>query len=473
MARSRACAVGLALVSVPLGCNPIVVFETGDGSTEGDSGPPPGDGPSLEPVTPVRHIVDWALGESPQSLMARDRERSDPFSGVMFALRPEGHSLFDGVRWTEAEMELDTLASMDWGPWTHNFLVLEAGAPDGIDFSDDQRWSTIAGNLALFARAGRVAGVRGIFLNVWPRAGSPWAYDPALFDGADFEEASVVVRRRGQQAMDAIESELPRAILFGSYLAGILQAQSEDSGLESANLGLFRPFLEGMVEAAGPEVRFVDGLQGGIWWDDTEKFRGGKTFGVDAADVLAAPFSDTYRNVVEMAAPLRTDHLLGPAPTDAERNRWLHNAYHALLVSDRYVWTWTDDTSFVPGEPRPGAREDLARAWGMVQDTEPLGFDLYKPGDGYWEWGLPVETIDSIPVTIRVDPPQTRIVVEAQVPVDRVELWVDDRVVAQSDATPWTTELGSLGEGPHVALAVGIDDDGRHGSSAPLFFALR
>ena len=138
-----------------------------------------------------------------------------PFDGVAFKLSGEKEqpsSAFDSHKWSESELQLDSLAQINWGSFTNNFIVLWASNPVTMDWFDDQRWNIIAANMQLFSKALKISNAKGIFFDpefyAVRQTHSLWLYTKAIYPNMSQTDVEVMVRKRGAQFMTALQSEV-------------------------------------------------------------------------------------------------------------------------------------------------------------------------------------------------------------------------------------------------------------------------
>jgi hypothetical protein len=138
--------------------------------------------------------------------------------------------------------------------------------------------------------------------------------------------------------------------------------------LERYEYGLYPAFLDGMLETAAPETRFVDGFEFAYGFKDRSQFQEGRqAIRRDVLAMTAAP--DPYRERVGVGFGLWLDHggkkhwhvarysenYFSPAELRAAIT-------HALSLSDRYVWIYSQTPRFFPPRDLPDAYVEAIRA---------------------------------------------------------------------------------------------------------------
>lgn len=247
----------------------------------------------------------------------------------------------------DVALALADLRRPRWTRFTENFLPVCPSADAelrGFAWDDDARWRVVLGNWRTVVGLARAAGLRGILLD-------PEGYGARLF--ATGEPA--LVRRRGRELMAAAQEVYPDLTLL------TLEAYSlalRDPG----DYARYPAFLDGMLEAAGPSTRVVDGFEVGAGYRTPAEFAAGRRDVRERGETLSA-VPALYRRSVTVGFGLWLDHG-GPARWSAdapERNYFTPAALEtalreALAASDRYVWLYSQ-------APRPFAAGGLPDAY--------------------------------------------------------------------------------------------------------------
>ena len=326
----------------------------------------------------------------------RDMEKR-PFDGLIFKLRGGG-KVMTPVRWDEAKFagDYEILKQIQWQKFTDNFVIMWAASDQ--DWFDDRHWQAIEHNVKLVARAARVGRCVGVCFDQEPYGTNPWAYNRVAHrDTKSFAEYEAVVRQRGSQFIRALESELPGAAVLTlfqlSYFSPLLVTMDpaqRASRLSEMHYALLPAFLNGMLAAAGPDARIVDGNEAAYYYTDSrshvEVYHRMKQRGLLLVD---PQLWGKYRHQVQAGQALYVDQyfglrsrkVLGHYMTAEERPKWFeHNVYWSLNTTDRYVWcysekmNWWKNKGIPPGceEAIRAAREKLAAGAALGLDLEPI-----------------------------------------------------------------------------------------------------
>jgi len=198
-----------------------------------------------------------------------------PFDGIIYRLN-KYHHVFDLRPWKKEEFQkpLDILAEIKWDKFKDNFLLLYSANDWGMDWFNDDHWKKITRHMKLISKAAGVGGCVGVCFDPEPYGAIPWLYDKED-KNKSFEQVSAQVRLRGAQFMRAIQTHMPElkvlCYLHFSYFSHIGRepdAKIRQQKLLETNPGyaLLPAFLLGMLEAAGPGVKMIDGNENSYYY---------------------------------------------------------------------------------------------------------------------------------------------------------------------------------------------------------------
>jgi len=334
-----------------------------------------------------------------------------PFDGVVMRL-PAEVVAWDGTlegRRAHARRELEALAAIEWrGPFTDNFVILHGRST--MDWFSDADWAKVLENVRLCARAARVGRCKGVLWDPEPYgATNPWVWEQQPgHEGRNFADYEAMARVRGAEFMQALQEEFPglhvlSMRLLSDFAEGspfcnpLLHLGEPDrtERLAGAYYGLHPAFLNGMLDAASPEVVITDANEDAYFYTSAlSYFRAYKVLRQDALVLVAPKNHRTYRAQVRVGHAASVDYVvgrwaggLGGFPreltyqglelTPEQQARWFeHNLYYALSTADEYVWVWTErPLNWWAGEGIPPGIEEALRSVKEKQARgEPLGF---------------------------------------------------------------------------------------------------
>ena len=333
---------------------------------------------------------------------------TNPFDGIMTRTNENSFShVFWNKDLNEAETEayLKAMASIEWKKFTDNFFMMYSRST--MDWFSEEAWGPegwVLRNVRLCAKAARLG--RCVGLGFDPEAfwgPDPWDYGKQPHrNEKPAAEYRAVVRKRGRQFMDAIESEIPNPVFLTLYwgikytpvaeIAKATDAQIVDTIVaEAQHYGLLHDFMLGMLEAADKGTTIVDGNEAAYWHSTREHFLSSCHFMRQTMlGAIPEELRDKYRAQVRvgqaiyadthMNARLTGQHTYATYMTPEERAMMMEYVVHlALNHSDRYVWFYSELPSYMTDRHiEPGMRPAIQRALQKVARSEELGFDM-KP----------------------------------------------------------------------------------------------
>jgi hypothetical protein len=264
--------------------------------------------------------------------------------------------------------------------YTENFLLIYSQMSEGWSWLSDTDWSYAEAKLSGFAKAAKEGGLQGLMFDPEAYGFSPWLYDQDYYQGKTLEEVSQVVRERGKRFMQIIQSELPDAKILSLWLMyPIVQ------GWE--NYTLFKPFFEGILEAALPTVQFIDGNEISYYFLSAEDFDEDALAVRELYNAINPSLSDKYQAQVKVANAVFVDGLLNlwRSPrfigyyfaSDAERLDFIeHNTYHALRTADEYVWVYNENINYYDNQIPEGLVENLKAGLDKFKSGQPLDISV-------------------------------------------------------------------------------------------------
>ena len=326
-------------------------------------------------------VYGWELGFREVSDLSRQASviQRQPFDGIMFSLFHKGQgrdeAFIHSTRLTDKQFAEPTqlLSRIRWTSFTDNFLVVKAGErylddgpPPRMDWFDDKQWETICHNIQVMTRIARAGGCVGLSFDPEPYHATVWNYDTIGSRKAQprrgsksFADYRTMVRRRGAQYMQAIQSQMPRVRIFNLYQA----VRIPPSQLAEAIYSLYPAFINGMLEAAGPEVRLIDGNEYGFSLLTRADFSNAYVNVKQRKQVLIDPSNRArYRAQVQVSVPIYLDDLFGShkhrrwigtyLSPDDKRRLFEHKLYQAMDSVDEYVWIYGERPGWFSSPPR-------------------------------------------------------------------------------------------------------------------------
>jgi len=324
----------------------------------------------------------------------REMERR-PFDGLIFRLRDYNHA-FDTRPWPEADLQpqLEDLAAIEWGKFTDNFLMLYAANQWGMDWFNDDQWAVIEANARLSSRAARAARCVGLCFDPEPYGENPWAF-VAKEGGPSFAETYAQVRKRGAQFVRALQGGYPGMKLLTLFEFTFLGHGLTDPSFErrmevlrNDGYGLYPAFINGMIEAAAPDVVLIDGNESAYYYTAVESyFRAYHLMRQQALGLVAPELWDRFHGHQRAGMAVYFDQLMDTRTppeqflahylSPEDRLRWMeHNVYWALYTCDEYTWYYSEKMNWWTGEFPDGLDTALQSARDKITRGQPLGFSV-------------------------------------------------------------------------------------------------
>ncbi len=316
----------------------------------------------------------------PDFVRAHIREMEKrPFDGLIFKLHGGGKVLTPKP-WTEAQFakDYDDVRHIEWKRFTDNFVIMWAASDQ--DWFDDAHWQAIENNVRLVARAARLARCVGVCFDQEPYGTNPWHYPKtAHHKTKTFDEYQAVARRRGAQFVRAVESELPKPQILTFFQTSFLDSllapmdpKERAAKLTSHHYGLLPAFLNGMLDAAGPDTAIIDGNESAYYYTDRRQYFNAYHQIAQRALVLIDPaLWNRYRTHVRVGQALyidqyfglRTRKVLGHYMAPEDQAKWFEcNVYCALTTADRYVWCYSERMNWWKNTGIPAGCEQAIRS---------------------------------------------------------------------------------------------------------------
>jgi len=326
----------------------------------------------------------------------RDMEKR-PFEGVIFRLPKSGGNVFNIDNWDKNKVALQdetkVVSAIKWNKFTDNFLAMYAAST--MDWYSDSDWEKVLSAVKFNAKVARAAHCKGLLFDPEPYGFNPWTYakqkHASQYSYAQYAEK---VQQRGRQFMRAMQGEMPdvRLLMFYQYKMFYGISHSTDpaartKAISGYSYGLMLPFLNGMLEAAGPQVQLIEGNEPSYYYTDPAQFyqayweiRQGAR--INVPDALKAKFDRQER----AANALYVDHLfamrsrpnVSTGMTPQERAQWFEqNVYYGLKTSDEYVWLYSEKMNWWTNtDVPPGLEDSIISAKTKLAAGRDLGFNL-------------------------------------------------------------------------------------------------
>ncbi len=360
------------------------------------------------PSQPQKKLIGWGSDVAyPGKVQNNIRKIEElPLDGIVlsnFSGKKDGRDFtFDwecfGQKKFERKQLTDTiqiLKHIRFERFTDNFLRFNL-QPGDVDWFDD--FSAPLHNARMWSEVAQEAGVKGWKFDLEDYKEKTFVYRKQKYaDRKSFDEYAAQIRLRGRQMMEAIQSGFPNIVLLlslaHSYVNRTPHANRKLAELSS--YGLLPAFVNGLIEAAGPQVRLIDGQEQAYGYLTTEDyFRGYHDIRQRAIELVPPDLWRKYRDKIEAGVAIFANFQLAVPRSTAQGKHWAptymnpeqrlrlfeQNVYHALKTTDEYAWLYSEHMGWWESGhqlPTPdGAIDAIRRARDKIAAGEPLGFDL-------------------------------------------------------------------------------------------------
>jgi hypothetical protein len=338
---------------------------------------------------PDKKIIEfgWGMLSAPQ---VRDNMASlsqRPVDGIVFMSKwPQyspgyPQSIFYPYTVTEAYMELDTLASIDWGSnLTDNFLRFWVAGYVYADWFNDSQWATVLVNAQNISKANSVARTKGIFFDTEHYGSNIWKYDSVIYPNHTLGQVQAMVRQRGKELIRALQTYSPDIKVFctGAWIFPNWETGGKPENIQNTPYCLLKSFCDGMLEGASGQAKIIDGNEIGYYWRNTINWNYSQgAYRVISDNIFIAPElkskSDTNMQVGH--GLMYTSYK--PVNSLAKKRRLEHHVYEELLCSDEYMWFYTEEGQGFWLAPFPSDLDSIIRsAKKKIAAGKELGFTI-------------------------------------------------------------------------------------------------
>ena len=350
-----------------------VVLACGRGALA-ETGPPAG---------PAKKIIGWGtdtLDAVQLSEHVEQLERLRSLDGVVVSLYPDdwtgsrrhrNRMWFGGTKYSREDFQegVARLKGCRFARFTDNFIDFSttAGGERLAEWFDENWMQTTGANVVLAAQIAREVGFKGLFIDTEAygygqgRWRSPFSYRTyaeecakAGVEARSRDECKEQLRLRGRELAAAITKVYPGIVLY--FIAGI------GVSVEHPSQELVLPFVDGILDGAGPDVEIHDGGEQGyprMLYVSFRKLREDAQAKGRGASVVPERFEERIRYGFGIWVDCRPEVYGGFHTDDLSRNHrdgpgFEHALYNALTVSDEYVWlyVWHPSLWWTPWRPR-------------------------------------------------------------------------------------------------------------------------
>jgi len=287
-----------------------------------------------------------------------------PFDGTVFHLEvknPDGSIEYFKEQswsqrkftWEEVRHNVEALQEIHPTRMRHNFVLFQVcqAGQGNVDWFDD--FDSVLNNVRLAARvAASWRYCDGVCFDPEEYHFPIFTYSAQKYaDQYSWEEYAAQARLRGRQVMNAFEEEYPGLTVF-LFFGYEYAWEGSAEQLPEAEHGLFAPFLDGMFEVAGTEVKIVDGYERSYPFENSTQFQ--QAHQIMSEEVLPIVGNRrAYQERGSLGFGIFVDYAVNPQQgrpwhvEDPSRN-WFSpekleaSVKAALDLCDEYIWLYNE-----------------------------------------------------------------------------------------------------------------------------------
>ncbi|HET7116023.1 MAG TPA: hypothetical protein VFI29_06010 [Hanamia sp.] len=283
-----------------------------------------------------------------------------PFDGVVFSFDFDIYNAFDTTQYPDSKFQYNDLSQIHWKKFTDNFLLVRGASYTGAHWLDDKSWLKIIENLKKVSEALKISKAKGIGFDAEyyykDPSLNPWLYKSSLYNNLSYQEVGKVVRKRGEQFIQALQTNKPDIKILSFWLLLLPYFQSVNQPIAETGMALYPFFVEGMLEGKNKTSEIIDGNENSYGFQKAETYI---TSAENLRDIGSKMISKSLLpefNQISYAQAIYFDLLYAKLPQydkgfdKQTKERWLaDNLYNAYKTTDKYVWFYNERINWWKG----------------------------------------------------------------------------------------------------------------------------
>lgn len=304
----------------------------------------------------------------------REMEKRAPFDGVVYDLdgtTSDGRNVaspdvFTDDVWTRGDFRraIDDINACEFSQYKNNFIRVIFTPTEGFSWTNDESWRRFSEHIGICAWAAKETG-GNLCLDFESYETRIFKYDSG--SGLSFDETREAVRKRGAEFAGAAFEEKSDLVLLCLWMNSVnfiyARMPNPEAALRLSDYALLPSFIDGMLDVAPAEAKFIEGCEDGYYMNGREEYqRAALAAKLDSGpgQALVSPenrvkyraqvssgfgfYLDMYSN------PEGSDYYRGPEPGETRFERLCANLQAAWDASDEYVWVYGEDNRWwAPG----------------------------------------------------------------------------------------------------------------------------
>jgi hypothetical protein len=318
----------------------------------------------------------WGLPEVTEAARRHDELDSGPLDGTAFVIPVDpaawqrgdrstrnqlGWNVFGPVRLASQPMRdaIAPLSRLEWSKLRINFLPIVPSSrdqDDGFSWFDDARWEVILENWRTLISLARDAGLRGLVLDPEHYGARFFRYPEMVVRAPNtFGAYRDIVQARAATMMREARRLFPAMEIVALY--GHSLARRDPLWLD--DYGLYPAFLDGLMEAAGPEFVLTDGYEFSYGFKSQVEFERGQ-LEARQRGLAVTRRPKEFRHFVRIGFGIWVDNEGTWNTSTFDRNYFSPAELSAALraakaTTERYVWLYAQRPRLLGRSSLPGA----------------------------------------------------------------------------------------------------------------------
>ena len=296
------------------------------------------------------------------------RMEKTPFDGVVFSFDFDIYNAFDTIQYPDSKFQYNDLSQIHWKKITDNFLLVRGASYTGAHWLNDKSWLKITENLKKISEVLKISKAKGIGFDAEyyykDPALNPWVYKPSLYNNLSYQEVGKVVRKRGEQFIQALQTNKPDIKILCFWLIGLVYMQSVNHPIAETGMALYPFFIEGMFVGKNKTSEIIDGNEKSYGFQNAENFiTSGENLREVGSKMIKNSLSINF-DQVSCAQAIYFDLIYAKIPQYEKgfdkqtKERWLiENLYNAYKTTDKYVWFYNERINWWKGQGDSGVAQ--------------------------------------------------------------------------------------------------------------------
>jgi hypothetical protein len=348
-----------------------------------------------------KKLIEFGWDKPLPAAVTTAKLESSPFDGVIFkSSAGDWTFLPEALPGKAFDVDIAAFKAIKSKKLENSFYEIQSNANQDWDWFNDAMWKTTEANLAQIARVAKQSGLRGVMFDAETYAFNIWQYRvQAKAKTVSFAQYESKLRERGAQTMRVLEREYPGLTFFtfwwlsnfGPDFATANKTanpyETLHQQLEEDGSGLWVAFVEGMLEAASGQVRFVDGNEGSYYFLRGSDFDWSRARNKSEPLQLIRPdLRGKYSKQVQFGNAVYLDGVMNLhlsarffgyyLNNDSDRQNLIaHNVFHGLRSSDEFVWIYGEKLNWWTGQVPAGLDAAVRRGQREILEGKPLSND--------------------------------------------------------------------------------------------------